>query len=76
MLPKTWLKYHQYADVHVEIRQNFYNAYCTQNPFFVEKNFESWDPKIHSPCNYLNSFYVAAPIEECRTDKHYPLAMF
>ena len=31
MLPKTWLEYQQYADVHVDITQNFYNAYCTQN---------------------------------------------
>ena len=30
MLPKTWLEYQQYADVHVEITQNFYNASCMQ----------------------------------------------
>ena len=44
--------------------------------FFVEKYFESWDPKIHGPRNYLQSFYVAALIEECGTKNHYPLAMF
>ena len=64
MLPKTWLEYQKYAGVHVEITQNFYNAYCTQKYFFVEKDFESWDSKIHSPHDYLQSFYVAALIEE------------
>ena len=63
MLPKTWLEYQQYANVHVDITQNFYNAYCTQKYCFVEKYFESWDPKIHGPRNHLQSFYVAALIE-------------
>ena len=44
--------------------------------FFVEKDFESWDPKIHGPHNYLKIFYVAAIIEEFGNEKHYPLAMF
>ena len=43
---------------------------------FVEKDFNSWDPKIHGPRNYLQSFYVAALIEECGTTKHHPLTMF
>ena len=43
---------------------------------FVEKYFESWDPQIHVPCNYLQSFYMADLIDECRTRKHYTLAMF
>ena len=30
-----------------------------------EKYFESWDTKIHVPCNYLQSFYVDALIDEC-----------
>ena len=42
----------------------------------VEKDFDIWDPKIHGPRNYLQSFYVAALIEECGTEKHYPLANF
>ena len=29
MLPKTWLEYQQYEDVHVAITQNLYNAYYT-----------------------------------------------
>ena len=76
MLPKTWLEYQQYADVHVDITQHFHNAYSTQKSFFVEKYFEIWDPKIHSPRDYLQSLYVAALIDKCGNDKHHPLAMF
>ena len=47
-----------------------------QNIFVVEKYFESWDPKIHSPRNYLQNFYVDAIIDECGNKKHYTLAMF
>ena len=56
MLPIHWLEYQEVPDVIVEITQNFYNAYCTQKYFFVEKYFDSWDPKTHGPCNYLQSF--------------------
>ena len=38
---KTWLEYQQYEDVHVEITQNLYNAYCMPKYVFVEKYFES-----------------------------------
>ena len=47
-----------------------------QNLFFGHKYFESWNPKIHGPRNYLKSFYVASLIDKCGTNKHYPLAMF
>ena len=60
----------------MEITQNLYNAYYTPKSFYVEKYFESWDPKIHGPRDYLQSFYVAALIDECGTNNHYPLAMF
>ena len=76
MLPINWLDYHEFPDVNVDIAQNFYNAYCMPKYFFVEKDFDSWDPKIHDPPTYLQSFYVAALIDECGTTKHYPLAMF
>ena len=76
MLPKTWIEYQQYADLHVDITQNFYNAYSTQKYIFVEKDFDIWYPKIHGPRDYLQSFYVAALIDECGTNNHYPLAMF
>ena len=76
LLPKTWLEYQQYEDVHMAITQNLYNAYYMPKYFVVEKYFETWDPIIHSPCNYLQSFYEAARMEECGTEKHYPFAMF
>ena len=76
MFPINWLVYQEVLDVNAEIAQNLYNAYCTTKYFFVEKDFDSWDPKIHGPRNYLQSFYVAAVIEKCGTKKHYPLAMF
>ena len=63
MLPKNWLEYLQYEEVDMDIMENLYNANCT-SIFFVEKYFESWDPKIHGPSNYLHSFYVAALIVE------------
>ena len=56
MIPETWLEYRQYEDVHVAIKQNLYNVYCTPKSFYVEKYFENWDPKIHGPCNDLQSF--------------------
>ena len=76
MLPKTWFEYLQYEEFDVDISENLYNANCMPKSFFVEKYFESWDPKIHGPRNYLQSFYVVALIDECSTNKHYPLAMF
>ena len=75
MLPNNWLEYEEFANVNVEITQNLYNAYC-MGKIIVEKDFERWDPKIHRPRNYLQSFYVAALIKEFGTEKHYPLAMF
>ena len=44
--------------------------------FWSEKDLDSWDPKIHGPCNYLRSFYVAALIDECGNTNHYPIIMF
>ena len=76
MLPIKRLKYQEVPYVNVEIAQNFYNTYYIPKSFFVDKDFDIRDPKIHGPCNYLQSFYVAAIIEECRTEKHYPLKNF
>ena len=47
-----------------------------QDHFLIEKYFDSSDPEIHSPRNYLQSFYVAAIIDKCKKTKHYPLALF
>ena len=33
--------------------------------FFVEKNFDIWDPEIQGSRNYLQSFYLAALIKKC-----------
>ena len=76
MIPINWLNYHKVPDVNVEIAQFFNNANCTPKSVFVEKDSNGWDPKIHGPRNYIQIFYVAAPIDECRTNNHYPLAMF
>ena len=50
------LKYLQYEEVDVDITENLYNVNCTPKSFFVEKDFEIRDPKIHSPHHYLQSF--------------------
>ena len=71
-----WLNYREVPYVNVDIVQNLSNAYSTQKSFFVEKDFDSWDPKIDGPCNYLQIFYVDAIIDLCGTTKHYPLSMF
>ena len=44
--------------------------------YYFEKDFNSWDPKIHGPRNYPKIVYVAALIDECGTNKNYPLSMF
>ena len=44
--------------------------------FFVDKDFDSRYPKIHTPRNYLQSFYMAALIDEWGTKNNCPLAMF
>ena len=59
-----------------EIYENLQNAYCTPLEFFVEKIFDNWDPEIHSPRNYLHSFYLAALIKKCGGKKHYPFSEF
>ena len=48
-----------------ELYENLQNVYCTPLEFFVEENFDIWDPKIHGPFNYLQSFYLAALIQKC-----------
>ena len=62
MLTINWLKHRKVLDVNVDILENLHNAYRMPKSFFVEKYFEGWYPKIHGPCNYLQSFYVAALI--------------
>ena len=76
LIPKTWLEHLQYEEVDVDILENLYNANCTPKYVLVEKDFESWDPKIHGPCNYLQIVYVAALLHKFWTNKNYPHAMF
>ena len=64
MLHLNWLEYQEVPDVNMEIARNLYNAYCTPKHVFVERYFDRWDPKIHGPYNYLQSFYVDALIDE------------
>ena len=42
--------------------------------FFVDENFDIWDPKMYSPRNYLKSFYLDALIQKCGKKTHYPYA--
>ena len=43
---------------------------------FVEKYFESWEPKIHGPRSYIQGFYVATLIDKYGTTQHYQLEMY
>ena len=56
MLPNNWLEYQEFADVDAEITKNVYNTYCTPKYCFVEKYFDSCDPKIHVPRHYFRVF--------------------
>ena len=76
MLPINWLNHHKVPDVNVDIVQNIYKSYTIPTYFFVEKYFDSWDPKIHGPHNYLQIFYVASLMDKYGTTKHCPLVMF
>ena len=54
LLPKTWLEYQQYEDVHMAITQNLYNAYYMPKYFVVEKYFETWDPRSWNISQHKN----------------------
>ena len=58
--------YLQFETIGEEIYENLQNAYCTTLEFFFEMFFDIWDPKIHGPRNYIQSFYLAALIQKCR----------
>ena len=66
ILPSRWLWLLQFETIGEEFYENLQNAYCTPLEFFVEKKFNIWDPEIHGPRNYLQSFYLAAFIQKCR----------
>ena len=64
-MPSRWLCLLLFETIGEEIYENLQNAYCTPLEFFAEKNFDIWDPEIHGPCNYLQSFYLADLIQKC-----------
>ena len=73
-MPSRWLCLLQFETIGEEIYENLQNAYCTPLEFFAEKNFDIWDPKIHGPRTYIQSFYLAALIKKCGGGDHYPFA--
>ena len=73
-MPSKWIYLLKFEKIGDKIHENLQNAYCTPLEFFVEENFENWHPKIHGPCNYLQSFYLDALIQKCREKTHYPYA--
>ena len=64
VFPSRWLCLLQFETIGEEIYENLQNAYCTPLEFFVENCFEIWDPEIHVPRNYLQSFYLADLIQK------------
>ena len=70
ILPSKWIDLLKYEITGDEIYDNLQNAYCTPYEFFVEENFDIWHPKIHGPRNYLQSFYLAALIQNCGENPH------
>ena len=69
ILPSKWLFLLQFEKIGDAIYENFQNASCTPIQFFVEENLNSWHPKTHGPCNYLQIFYLAALIHKCGEKK-------
>ena len=69
IFPSRWLWSLQFETIGEEIYENLQNVYCTPLECFVEKIFDVWDPEIHGPRNYLQSFYLAALIQKTRRKK-------
>ena len=65
ILPSRWLYLLQFKEFSGAIYENFQNARCMPIKFFVEEDLDSWHPKTHCPCKYLQSFYLAALIHKC-----------
>jgi hypothetical protein len=77
MLPKMWLRAQKafpLEEVRIEITDLFLSAILTSLAFFVEDDFKEWNPKIHGPRNFLQSFYVAALAYDAGSLKDYPMA--
>ena len=65
ILPSRWVCLLHFETIGEEIHENLQNAYCMPLEYFVEKHFDIWDPEIHSPREYLQSFYLASLIQKC-----------
>ena len=65
ILPSRWLFLLKFDKIGDAIHEHFQNARYTPIQFFVEETLDSWNPKTHGPCNYLQSFYLASLIHEC-----------
>eukprot|EP00978_Attheya_sp_CCMP212_P038892 scaffold197238_cov26-Attheya_sp.AAC.2 len=77
MLPPMWLsaqKRFPFKEVRDEITDLFLSAILTSVEFFVEDDFKDWNPKIHGPRNFLQSFYIAALAYDAGSLKDYPMA--
>ena len=70
ILPSRWLYLLQFEEFSDKIYENYQNASFTPTNVFVEENLDSWHPKTHGPCNYLQSFYFAALIHKCGENIH------
>ena len=64
-MPSKWIDLLKYENIGDEIYENLQKACCTSIEFFGEEKFDNWHPKTHGPCNYLQSFYLAALIQKC-----------
>ena len=73
ILPSRWLFLLQFEIIGEEIYENLQNAYCTPLEFFVEENFDIWDPTIHSHRHYLHSLSWMLSFKNAGK-KHYPFA--
>ena len=70
------LNHRKVPDANLGILETFLRRLPYAKIFYVEKEFESWDPKILGPCNYLQSFYVADIIDKRGITNHYALVMY
>ena len=64
-MTSRWLSLLKYDKIGDAILEKFQNARCTPIKCFFEENLGHWHPKTHSPCNYLQRFYLAALIHKC-----------
>ena len=74
-LPSQWINLLKYESISDKIYENLKNASCTPIKFFAEENLDSWHPRTHGPCNYLQIFIWMISFKNAGK-KHYPFAGF